>query len=80
MATNSFLRYANSVGKGLDDRFNAFYFDSWQIEAPRFSDNCGKYDPHYSCVRTLNDSAAMVGDVGEAVASAFLHYALHILP
>lgn len=80
-ATNSFLRFANSLGRTLCPRFGVSFFDSWQIEAPRFSDTCSLHDHHYSCIRQVQGGLAyMAGDVGEAVAMAFLHYLLYTMP
>lgn len=80
-ATNSFLRYTNVLGRTLCPRYKATFFDSWQVEAPRFSETCSLHDHHYSCIRQIGGGKAyMGGDVGEAVAMAFLHYLLYIMP
>lgn len=78
IATNSFLSFANSVGSRMAPRFGAQFFDSWQVEAPRFMDVCNPAaDHHYSCIEPKGDGAAMRGDVGGAVVQAFLHHLLY---
>jgi len=80
---NSYASFANFLSRSMCPRYGASYFDSWQIEAPRFLHNCGRGNHHYSCVvatpdRGEGEGRAMSGEVGEAVAKSLLHYsALH---
>ncbi|GJP66775.1 hypothetical protein CLOP_g23679 [Closterium sp. NIES-67] len=53
------------------------FFDSWQVEAPRFMDVCPR-DHHYHCYGTNGrGKVVMRGDVGEAVVRSLIHYIEH---
>ncbi|CAI7927000.1 unnamed protein product, partial [Closterium sp. NIES-54] len=76
-ATNLFLSAANQLTRHLVNQINAGnsvprieYFDSWQVEAPRFMDVCPR-DHHFHCYGSNGQGkVVMRGDVGEAVVSS----------
>ncbi|CAI6003837.1 unnamed protein product [Closterium sp. NIES-64] len=83
-ATNLFLSAANHLTRNLVDQINAGssvphieYFDSWQVEAPRFMDVCPR-DHHFHCYGSNGQGkVVMRGDVGEAVVRSLIHYIEH---
>ncbi|CAI5462223.1 unnamed protein product, partial [Closterium sp. Yama58-4] len=53
------------------------FFDSWQVEAPRFMDVCPR-DHHFHCYGSDGrGKVVMRGDVGEAVVRSLIHYIEH---
>ena len=56
-------------------------FDSWQVEAPRYTNVCPQFDHHFSCFGRAGPFRTEVkGVVGEAVVRSFVHYLLHVVP
>ncbi|CAI5499908.1 unnamed protein product [Closterium sp. Naga37s-1] len=68
-----------AAGPGKDDGFvpRIEFFDSWQVEAPRFMDVC-PHDHHYHCYGSVRrGKVVMRGGVGEAVVRSLIHYIEH---
>ncbi|GJP48261.1 hypothetical protein CLOM_g7560 [Closterium sp. NIES-68] len=76
------INAGNSAAAGGADRVDNSvprieFFDSWQVEAPRFMDVCPR-DHHYHCYGTNGrGKVVMRGDVGEAVVRSLIHYIEH---
>ncbi|GBG80221.1 hypothetical protein CBR_g30588 [Chara braunii] len=75
--TNNGMRYANNMARETAKKEGAEFFNAWNIEGARFLENCGAYDPHYSCPYTFLGVAKMWGPVGEAVVTDFMHLLIY---